>query len=69
MNTVDPNEKVVPHMDSEHVDAPEALTPASNGNGNSSVEAATPVEAHIDQAAAQQQNLPKYHHHRSTALW
>jgi len=68
MNTVDPNEKVVvPPMESDHADAPEALTPASNGN--SSVDAATPVEANHEQAAAQQQNLPKYHHHRSTALW
>lgn len=64
MNTVDPNEKVVPPMES---DAPEAPEQASNGN--SSNEAATPVEAHHEQAAAQPQNLPKYHHHRSTALW
>ena len=68
MNTVDPNEKVVIQPgESDHSDAPEALAAASNGN--SSAEAATPVEAHADQAAAQPQNLPKYHHHRSTALW
>lgn len=67
MNTVDPNEKVVATTgESDIGDAPEALAAASNGN---SAEAATPVEAHGDQAAAQPQNLPKYHHHRSTALW
>lgn len=72
MNTRDPNEKiVVPAVEADHEHAIEAADVSAPANGSSG-EAAVPaheVESHEADAAAQPQNLPKYHHHRSTALW
>lgn len=60
MNTVDPNEKVtVPEPSHEVADAVPAMAsePAQ-------------AEASIPEGEkAVPENLPKYHHHRSTALW
>lgn len=65
MNTVDPNEKVATTAAvAEHHESTDTA-PASNGN----VEVAASAEVHESDAAAQPANLPKYHHHRSTALW
>lgn len=69
MGTTDPNEKVAAVIPADHEDAASAH-PISNG---SSSEASAPAEQNfqLDGAAevAANANLPKYHHHRSTALW
>lgn len=63
MNTVDPNEKVAPVESSHHEVADAAPAVAS--------EPAESVEASASEGdkSVAPENLPKYHHHRSTALW
>lgn len=63
MNTVDPNVKVaaVEPISHEIPDAPQSAMINEQSSGDASVQdgdKAVPAE-----------NLPKYHHHRSTALW
>lgn len=64
MNTQDPNEKVakvaVPHHDDEPT--PNVAVPAA-------VEISAPAVAPAHDEPPKPQNLPQYHHHRSTALW
>lgn len=68
MNTKDPNEKVLAVVEPEHGnEAIDASAPASNGSAAETV--APAHESHEAGDAAAPQNLPKYHHHRSTALW
>lgn len=62
MNTVDPNEKVATIEAPHHEDAP---APTVNSEPASAVETSAPEG---DKSVAPE-NLPKYHHHRSTALW
>lgn len=63
MGTVDPNIKVR-ELAGEKIEAaqpePASAAPAS---------AAAPAESSIEASPAKQENLPQYHHHRSTALW
>jgi hypothetical protein len=64
MNTVDPNEKVAkvsaPPSNEEAPVAPQAAEKSNDA----------PLASHNgDEAAKAAQNLPQYHHHRSTALW
>jgi hypothetical protein len=63
MNTQDPNEKVAkiaaPHHDDEPT--PNVVVPDA-------VDISAPAAAAHDEPP-KPQNLPQYHHHRSTALW
>jgi hypothetical protein len=64
MNTVDPNEKVAPPEESSNHHEVADAAPAVNNEP--SVEASAHAEGDKNVAP---ENLPKYHHHRSTALW
>ena len=61
MNTVDPNEKVSTVETSSH-------EIAEKSQQNVSDSAPAEISAPADDKATPE-NLPKYHHHRSTALW
>lgn len=66
MNTVDPNEKVVaPGSETSHHEV--ADTAPVECQSEAPVEAAAPEKGESVQVS--QENLPKFHHHRSTALW
>ena len=64
MNTIDPNEKVTKVT----ISPQEILEPVDVTTSKPAADAPQPAKSEACEAV-KAENLPTYHHHRSTALW